>query len=198
MILNLLVQKVHLYTGLQASLALLIYALATIAATFHGPGNDDWEVTQAQFTGPMASDKMALAWELHAQVGLQFEPSPVDWMVSETEDGKLQIRYFSPNGSRVVKLDRESREVELRSLRNSFSMYLNRMHTEGFGRRKAGDSLWLWAWALYIELSLIALFVLPATGLYLFLDARQRPLWANYSLLFSGTAMAVLWYLLRS
>lgn len=189
-----LLTKVHMYAGLQAGLGLLIFAASVFAVMFSPPL--EWKVSSAQFDGTLDEDPLVAARELHEQIGLRFEMSPQRWMVSE-ENEILKVRLQSPNGRRDVSIDRTSGAMELRTARRDTLSFLNIVHQKSFGSRVRGDSLWLWAWAAYIEATLLALFFLPISGFYIWLVKRRQDRLAVISLFCSTATMSLLWILVR-
>jgi len=189
-----LMTTLHMYAGLQAGLGLLIFAVSVFAVTFSPPVT--WEESSARFHGALSPDPLVAARELHAQIGLPFDAFPQPWMVSE-ENQVLKVRLQSPNGRRDISIDRASGEMKLRSVERDLLSFLNLVHQKSFGSRNRGDSLWLWAWAAYIEFTILALFFLPISGFYIWLGKRQQDKLAVMSLFCSAATMSLLWVLVR-
>lgn len=196
MSLNKIIKKIHTYIGLQATLAILLFSISVIAVSIKS--EKEPELTYHQFAGDISLANIELAALLHKQVGLTFEPIPEQWMLSEADVGRLVVRLKSPAGRRKVTLNKTNGNIEIRSWPFTVSDFANHMHQESFGRRRVTDSLWLWAWSLYIEVSILALFVLPATGLYIWVSKKApKQTWAKLSLICSLMTMSVLWNLIR-
>lgn len=194
--LNKIIKKIHTYIGLQAVLALLLFSIAVIAVSIKSEKKP--ELTYHKFEGDKSLANIELAKLLHKQVGLRFEGIPQWWMLSEKDDGRLVIRVKSPAARREVILNKINGNVEIRSWPLTFSHFANYMHQESIARRKVSDSLWLWAWSLYIEASILALFTLPVTGLYIWVSKKSpRQFWAKFSLICSLMTMTILWNLIR-
>lgn len=196
MSLNKIIKKIHTYVGLQAVLALLLFSITVIAVSIKS--EEEPELSYHQFKSDISLEDIELAKLLYKEVGLRFEAMPKKWMLSEKEKGYLVIKLKSPAAKRELTINKISGNVEIKSWPPTFSNFANYMHQESFGRRKATDSMWLWAWSLYIELSILALFVLPATGLYIWASKKtSKKFWANFSLFCSLMTMSLLWNLLR-
>lgn len=194
--LNKLIRKVHTYIGLQAVVSLLLFSIAVIAVSIDS--EKKIEHTYHHFKGDMSLTNIELAKLLRKQVGLRFEPEPREWMISEKVEGSLVVRLKSPVGKREVTLNKVSGNVEISSWTFTVSHFANHMHQEGLWRRKPSDSLWLWAWSLYIEFSILALFALPVTGLYIWVSKKSpKEFWAISSLFCSLITMTMLWTLIR-
>lgn len=195
MLLNTFVQKVHVYAGLQATVALFLFSLSIIVATF--PGEEQENTDYLEFTGIGEADSLGMARALHDQIGRPFEKLPQPWMVSEDVPGVVVLNYYSVNGHREVQFTREERSIRISTVPSSLSRYLEYMHQESIGRRNFSDSLWLWAWSLYIEFSVIAMFLLPITGVYIWLSKTRIQRWAQASLILSSASMMLIWNLIR-
>jgi len=196
MTLKKLVKKIHIYVGLQSIVALLLFSITVL--TLSTSDSVEPEIIHYQFSGHTNKDNIKLAVEMHQQVGLKFEAVPEWWKVSEDEFGKVLIRQLSPSAKREIRLNKQTSDIEIRSWPLSVSDFINHMHAESIGRRRFTDSLWLWAWSLYIEFSVIALFLLPVTGLYIWLITKStKESWAQLSLGLSSMMMIILWNFLR-
>ena len=191
-----IVQKIHAYTGLQAVVGLLIFSVSAIVSTLDTESETRWLASSQTYTGAISENELELAANLHRQVGNRFEKVPQRWMISE-DNGWFLVRYYSPNGAREVRLNRDTRVVEIKSNPSNLAEFLDDMHQESIGRRNLDDSLWLWAWSLYIEFSILALFALPVSGTYLWLAARPNYRYAQVSFSVSCVAMVILWNLVR-
>jgi hypothetical protein len=183
-----------MYAGLQASAGILICAISVLSVTFSSPLT--WETSTTNYVGSPDEDSLVAAREVHRQIGTSLESVPQRWDVSE-HDGNVIVRLKSPNGWRDVNLDRISGEMEIRATRWDVVRYLSVMHQKSFGSRHWGDSPWLWAWAAYIELTLLALFVLPISGFYIWLIGRSHERLAILSVFLSTASMSLLWFLIR-
>jgi hypothetical protein len=193
--LNTVVAKVHIYAGLQASVGLLISALAVFVVVLDF--EEEVEISYGQYTGAMLAGKLDLAKALHQQFGHRFEKVPQSWMLPASSGQRLHLRYYSANGTRDLYLDRRSGKVEIHSKPANLAQFLNGMHQESVGRRHSTDSPWMWAWSYYIELTVLSLFLFPITGAYMGLAARRSRRLAIWSLVFSTTAMTILWVWIR-
>lgn len=191
-----IIRKIHLYTGLQASIALLILSFTVLS--FSTEENEKPIITQEKFVGDMSKGGLKLAITLYNQVGHQFEAVPENWMIKVDEPDMLVVKFESPKGLRKIRLDKTNGNIEVRTWPSTFPQFINHMHQESIGRRRLSDSLWLWAWSFYIELSVLALFTLPITGLYIWIAGKSKKgIWAKLSLLSSLITMTILWNLIR-
>ncbi len=196
MSIDVIIKKIHIYIGLQSSIALLIFSISVISLSLEEKVEPT--LSQHQFMGDLNRDNLQLAKAIHKQVGLKFEAVPESWMISEKQNGTLLIKFKSPNAKRKTRLNKATGEIKITSLAMTFPQFINHMHQESIGRRRLTDNLWLWAWSIYIEFSILALFTLPVTGLYIWLSGRSaKKVWANLSLISSSVIMIILWNLMR-
>jgi hypothetical protein len=195
MLLTTIIKKIHMYAGLQATVALFLFCLSIIVITF--PVKPEPQSSELTYAGPQTRDSLEMARSLHAEFGGKSEKLPQSWMVTEGDSGPLSIQYYSPNGHRTVLFDRHSKAVRIIASPSGVSRFLEYMHEEHVGRRDWSDSAWLWAWSLYMELSIIALFTLPVTGIYIWLSSRPDQRWAQSSLAVSVVGMMIHWNLVR-
>jgi hypothetical protein len=194
MTVNSLARKIHFYTGLQAMLGLCLFSLAAIIASVQTHERIEPEITQHKYAGSTTLEPDEIALRLHDQIGGKYEAVPRGWMISGNTVNEVNIVYFSPNGKREVALDLPGKTIEIKTYQNNFLQYLNRMHTESLGRRKQGDHIWLWLWSLYIEVSLLALFLLPLTGVYIWLTEKRQQAWAMPGMVLSITTLAFVYF----
>ena len=196
MSLNKIIKKIHTYIGLQVVFALLLFSITVLAVSIKSEKQP--KLTYQQFEGDISLANIELAKLLRKQIGLRFEPVPQQWMLSEVDAGNLVVRLKSPAAKREITLNKINGNIEIRTWPLNFTHFANYMHQESFGRRRMSDSLWLWAWSLYIEISILALFALPATGLYIWIAKKSsKQLWAELSLIGSLVIMTMLWTLIR-
>lgn|GEM_PF-3269351 len=195
--LNSLMRKIHIYAGLQATVALILFSITVIAVSLDN-STETAQISFHQYSGDLSLDSTNLAQAVHRQVGTRFEKKPQWWMISEPSDHKLIINTYSAKSSREILLNKSSGEIKITALPFSLAETANYLHKQNIRSRKADDSLWLWAWSIYIEISLISIFVLPISGLYIWMVSRSySKTWAKSSFLISSMLMIVLWNLLR-
>lgn len=194
---NIFIKQVHLYAGLQATVALILFAVAVIAVSL--PESDsEPEVSYSRLEGKLDVEDLQLALAMHEQLGLRFEGVPEPWMLSSGNQGELVLTMKSPRAKRELSLDRDTGMITIASWPLSVSEFANHMHQEHFGRRRLSDGVWLWAWSLYIEVSIVTIFILPVTGVYLWMVGRKlNQKLAVASLFGSLFIMVMLWHGLR-
>ena len=194
--LKIIISKIHLYSGLQASIALLIFS--TVGIISYSESHQEPVISHHKFMGDFNKKDIKLARTVHNQFGLRFEPVPQKGRISKIENDILLINTYSPKARREIRLNKTNGDIEITLWPFSFSEFLIDMHTQSLGMRLSTDSLWLWAWSLYIELSLISLFILPVTGLYIWISGRSiKKQWAQLSLGSSVIITIILWNLIR-
>lgn len=193
-----LIRKVHIYAGLQAAVALLLFSITVIALSLSSKDTKTKEVSFYQYTGNLSLESTSLAQAVHDQVGLRFEKRPQWWMISETPDNHLIIKNYSAQSSREIQLNKSTGEIKITSKPLSLAEMANYLHLQNLGSRKTSDSLWLWAWSIYIDISVASILILPISGLYIWVTSRSyKKIWAKGSLLISSALMVILWSSLR-
>lgn len=191
-----ILRKIHTYAGLQATVALLVFGVTVVTLPFAEKAPES--TVSARFEGHPNGDDLHIARALHRQFGHRFEAVPRRWMVSESKPGVVTLKTKSPSAVRRLTVNRDSGEVLIETRRLSLPEFVNHLHQESIGRRRWTDSPWLWAWSLYLEVSLITLFILPVTGLYLWMNGRSfSRKWSKTILAISSMAMILLWNVMR-
>ena len=191
-----IIRKIHLFIGLQASISLMMFSITVFSLSTEN--HEEPIISHQKFAGSTDTESLELAIVLYDQVGKRFEAVPKRWMVSDKEPDILFVKFKSPKGKREIRLNKTNGDMEIRAWHSNFPEFINYMHQEGFGRRQLSDSLWLWAWSFYLELSVLALFILPVTGLYIWVVGRSvKKYWAKLSLVSPIMIVVMLWNLIR-
>lgn len=199
------IEMLHFLAGVQAGLGLVIFSVATLAVVL--PESSHWERSEFMYAGEIpaldgAQADLALARALHAEWGHRFEQRPQRWMLGPQDDVGLEgadllVRFYSPNGERRFRLDAQTGRVEIEREVIGPASFLNRIHQESLGRRRPGDSLWIWVWSLYLETMTLGLLVLPITGACLWVTRGQPSRPAIATLVASLVLCVGLWAGLR-
>lgn len=194
---NSLIRKIHIYAGLQAAIALILFSVTIIALSLDHNVKTA-EISFDQYSGDLTLESTSLAQSVHRQVGIRFEKTPQWWMVSEPSDNELIISTYSAKSSREIQLNKSSGEIKITTHPSSLTEMANYLHTQSITSRKTGDSLWLWAWSIYIDLSIASIFILPISGLYIWMTSRSySKTWTKGCLIISSILMTTLWSFMR-
>jgi hypothetical protein len=107
----------------------------------------------------------------------------------------LQLDFYNINGIyRVVVLERENR-LRIEEIRNSLAIFLEDMHAITTGDAQAPRLMRIWAF--YNEFAMWCLLAFVVSGVYLWLSAHARTVWAWGSLAAGGIGLAALWVAFR-
>jgi hypothetical protein len=167
---------IHVLVGLQSAAALIVYAVAGLAATWHArPGAPETPrrlETRAYAPRDGESD-VALAKRLHAELALPLTDPPADWVVRRDDAGVLTFRVYSPNGMQHVRVPAPG-VVQVEDARVDLATFLLNLHAHVLPPGLRGADPRLLLWSLYNELSMLALGGLALSGLTLWLATRPR------------------------
>jgi hypothetical protein len=165
----------HVLVGLQSAVALTVYAVAGLAATWHArPGAPEVarRIETRAFVPQEGESDFALALRLHQELALPLTGPPADWVVRRAADGALTFRLYSPNGMQHIRVPRRG-VVEIADARVDLASFLLNIHAHT-PRPRSGEDVRLLLWSLYNELSMLALGGFALSGMALWLTTRPR------------------------
>ena len=170
----------HLVAGLQASAALVVYAVAGLVASFESKPPSAEALfsgapreSRAFAPGPAGESDLALATRLHRELALPFTDPPRPPALRREVSGALTFRLFSPNGPFRVRVA-EPGVAEIEHVRVGLGHFLLNVHGQIVGWPPEGKDARLVLWSLWNELSLVSLLGLSCTGPLLFVATRPR------------------------
>ncbi len=180
------IKKLHIYTGLLSFTGFTVWGIIGIWASFVPPPQErirpEPQVRMVDFqvdgsaTDQETSDSMIVA------SGLPFiQPGR---KANRNRDGRLQVRYLTPNGTRAMVLLEDENKIRVEAIPSP----------HGFWH----EDTMINVWGLVLLLTSIALFLIGASGIYLwFMTHEER--WIGSVLLIGGLAFAFTsMYLVRS
>lgn len=193
-----LVRKVHIYAGLLTFAQLIIYGIAGLTATFQ-PGLERPKTAHAvrrvAFTVPSNATDKQVAAEVFRTLRLPLTRPMPDWFLRRTPEGHLLLDFYNINGIfRVVVLENEG-QLRVEEIRNSVWLFLEDVHAATTG--DADASGWIRAWSVWNEIAMWCLLLFCASGVYLWLAARARFVWAWAALSAGGAGFAGMWRLFQ-
>ncbi|HEX7479273.1 MAG TPA: hypothetical protein VF331_15815 [Polyangiales bacterium] len=193
-------QLLHIYAGLQTCIALLIFGVAGLVATWSArpgavPPAEHTRRVPMRVDGQLNDQQLALrAWQtLH----LPLTQPPPDFAISHDRAGDLTFRLYTPNGETQVTVLAREQALRVAAQPADLGHFLLSMHLQTFGPVAQGGSRLLKLWALYIELSIVALGVLGISGLALWLFLRRNERWAQLALGLGSGGFALLYFWMR-
>ena len=117
------------------------------------------------------------------------------WTIKRTDANDLLLDFYNINGIwRVVVLERE-RRLRVESIRNSGWLFLADVHAATAGDGEAPSLVR--AWALYNEAAMWCLLAFAISGVYLWLSAQSKMIWAWTCLAAGVVSFAALWVAFR-
>ena len=191
-------KRIHMYAGLFAFTALVVWGVAGVHSMFLPPpgGYRPPEISRSRevpFQAPGDLDDKALAAHIDEALALPLVGNP--FQISRTEDHNLFFRYSTSNGrTEVTYLEREGK-IRIDYRQSSFWNYLGGMHAAS-SRRGPPDAR-AWVWGLYNEISLWCFSFMTLSGVYLWLATRPWLKWAQ-ALAVAGIVLFIgLWFVTR-
>lgn len=167
---------VHVLLGLQATAALLVYALSGFVATWNArPGAEEppHRSETRRYAPRDGESDLALARRLEVELALPLTAPPPDFVVQRDAAGALTFRLYSPNGMRHLRVP-EPGVVVVEEARVDLGTFLLHLHANVVDW-PVGDTDWrLVLWAVYNEISMLALLGLSLSGLVMWLATRPR------------------------
>ncbi len=166
----------HLLAGLQSAVALVVYGVAGLAATWQARPEAPAAARRVEVRSYVPRDgesDVALALRLHHELALSLTRPPPDWVVQRAADGALTFRLYSPNGMQHLRVPQPGR-VEIADERVDLARFLLNLHAHTVPRPGSNEDLRLVLWSIYNELSMLALGGFAASGLVLWLATRPR------------------------
>lgn len=173
-------KKIHMYAGLFAFTALLVWGVAGVDSMFlPAPGEfqppEVSRTLEIDFQAPGDLDDKALAARIDEALDLPIVGNPAQ--ISRTPDANLVYRYYTVNGRRDVTFFEREGKVRVEFRQTPFWGYIGGMHAAS--TRRTPPDLPAKAWGLYNEISLWAFTFMTLSGLYLWLDTRPWLKWAQ-------------------
>ena len=171
-----LFRKVHMYAGLLNLSILLIFGVSGLWATFECAPEQrkpsEPQVEFRDFSVPAGLDDKTVADRVYEFLKLPLVAPVPSFAIRRDANNDLALDFYSPTGvRRAVVLEKENR-IRLETHRNSFTDYLNGLHTTTINARST-DWRIRW-WSYYNEFSIWSLIGMSISGVYLWLASRPR------------------------
>lgn len=189
--------KIHIYAGLLTFAQLALYGAAGLIATAHHV--QDLKSVQAvrdvPFTVPPSKTDKEVADLAFASLTMPLTRPIPGWAIRRTPDNDLLLDFYNVNGIyRVVVLEREQK-LRIDEIRNTTAHFLVIAHAITMSDPEAPRVLR--AWAYYNELALWCLLAFCVSGVYLWVSAQARSVWAWIALAAGTAAFVALWTAFR-
>ncbi len=189
--------KVHIYAGLLTFAQLVLYGVAGLVATVHEVQElrSTRAVRDVPFTAPASKTDKEVADLVFASLDMPLTRRIPAWAIRRTPERDLLLDFYNVNGIyRVTVLEREQK-LRIESIRNTAAHFMVIAHAITMSDPEAPRLLRVWAY--YNEFALWCLAAFCASGVYLWLSAQARSIWAWISLAAGTAAFAALWIAFR-
>lgn len=189
--------KLHIYAGLLTFTQVGIYGIAGLVATAYNVQQLTTvrAVREVPFTTPPSKTDKEVADLVHASFAWPLSRPIPAWAIRRNPANDLLLDFYTVNGIyRVVVLEREAK-LRIEEIRNTTGHFLVIAHAITMSDPEAPRLLR--AWAYYNEVALWTLFGFCASGVYLWLSAQARSIWAWISLAAGTGAFVALWAAFR-
>ncbi len=191
------IKRLHIYAGLLSFTGFTVWGIVGIWASFiPAPServrpNPKIRTMAFQVDGQAADQQVTDAMIVAS--GLPFiQPGRKP---NRDADGRLQVRYLTPNGTRRILLLEQENRIRVERTPSSLAGFLNLMHMQTFRIHNPGWEVHLWA--IYNQFSMWAVIFMTVSGFYMWLSTRPRMQWALWTLGASVTATVALYVSLR-
>jgi hypothetical protein len=192
-----LVLKLHIYAGLLVFAQVLVYGIAGLAATVEERPRP--KVVQSSreiaYTPPASRTDKEVADDVYRTLSLPLtRPMPL-FAIKRNEQNDLLLDFYNINGiHRVTVLEREHK-ARIDEVHNGTATFFNDLHTVTLNDLEAPRLVRVWGY--YNAFAMWCLLGFCVSGVYLWLTAQARSLWA-WSALAAGTAtFAAFWIAFR-
>jgi uncharacterized iron-regulated membrane protein len=193
-----LVRKIHIYAGLLTFAQLIVYGIAGLTATFQ-PGLERPKTAQAvrrvPFTVPANATDKQVADDAFRTLKLPLTRPMPEWALRRTPEGHLLLDFYNINGIYRVAVLEDEGKLRVEEIRNGFWLFLEDIHAATTGDAEAPGLIH--AWGAWNEAAMWTLLLFCASGVYLWLAARARFLWAWASLVAGAVSLAGIWRLFQ-
>ena len=190
------IKRIHMYTGLLNSVALLLFGVIGIAVTIlprpreRTPPEAQVEVFDLEIPGDL--DDRELADYIQAELAIPLTGPAPKWSFGRNDDGDFFFRLPTPARRYEVTALEAENQLRVRTQPFDTWQYLFHLHEMSPAHPKPDWRIQSWAW--YIEFSIWSLIAMTLTGIYLWLVTRPGYRWAQISLA-GGKAVFVLFYM---
>jgi len=191
-----LLKRVHIWVGLFNLTALIVFATTGLVASVpHLQAPDDPPPLVVPYEPPVDATDRDVAADLFRRLALPLTGPVPDWAIGRSASNVLVLSFNSVNGVYDVTVDEPGKRVLVRHARRSLGDFLAAAHaTTLYG---SAPDLRVRLWAAYVDLSIVSLLFLSATGVWLWLTSRPRLWWAWLAFAGGSGLFVVAWIAAR-
>lgn len=191
------IKKLHIYSGLLSYVGFTVWGIVGIWASFvPAPAERprrEAEVRTIAFQVDGSATDQEVIDDMILASGLPFiQPGRKP---QRDEEGRLQVRYFTPNGDRRILLLERENLLRIERTPRALGGFLNLMHMQTSRTHNPGWEVHLWG--AYNQFSLWAVIFMTVSGLYMWLATRPRMAWALWTLGLGAALTVALYAALR-
>ena len=188
-------KRLHMWVGLFNLTILAVFASTGIAVTFPGTSKPAPEVRTTPYEAPADFTDKQVADDLFERLALPLTRSIPEWAVHRNASHALELTFNTPNGAYLVTVLEPEKVARIERRRNSFGEFMSTVHqtTLVFSAPDLRTRLW----ALYVDLSIVSLLFMAASGVWLWLSSRPHVWWARVSMAGGAALFVVLWFVTR-
>ena len=189
------IKKIHMYTGLLAFTALLVFGIAGITATIAPERPRAGPAETREFHVPVNLTDFEAATAAYHFLQLPMSQPPVRNAVRRDAANSVTFTVYSSNGQRIVMLLEKEGLVRIEYRRNHLWHFFENVHT--MTPREATTDLRERLWSGYNEFAIWALIFMSVSGIWLWLAARPGYRWAQLSFAAGSGGFLLLYALTR-
>ena len=191
------IKKLHIYSGLLSYVGFTVWGIVGIWASFapapaERPRREP-EVRTVAFQVDGRATDQEITDAMIVASGLPFiQPGRKP---NRDADGRLQVRYLTPNGTRRILLLERENLLRIERTPSPLGGFLNLMHMQTLWIHNPGWEVHLWG--AYNQFSMWAVIFMTVSGFYMWLATRPRMAWALWTLGLSAVLTVALYAALR-
>ncbi len=190
-------KKLHMYAGLLTFMAFVVWGVAGVAATFlPAPINRqprEPEVHYVEFKADGNANDQQVTNAMIEASGLPFIQQ--GRKPNRNPQGLLQVRYFHPNGTRLIVYEEKQARLRIEKVNSTLSGFMNTLHMQTLTHHNPGIEAQLWGG--YNVISMWAAIFMTLSGVYLWIASRPGLPWAQWTFGISTAAVVAMYFVLR-
>ena len=166
------IKKLHIYSGLLSFTGFTVWGIVGIWASFLPAPSErprrDPEARTIEFRVDGSASDQQVTDAMITASGLPFiQPGRKP---SRDSEGRLQVRYLTPNGTRRILLLENENRIRIERTPNPLAGFLNLMHMQTYRHHNPGWEVQLWG--AYNQFSMWAVIFMTVSGFYMWLATR--------------------------
>ena len=188
------VRKLHIYAGLQSLLALILFGLTGLCATYikspyFSPPPES--MVEIPIDGDLQHSDRQVVDQVFEQLKIPLAPRPPDWSTKSLANGEVEFEVRTPQALTRVSIIRSANQARIRRRPLSLAERVVILHTITWNRPLSNADRRCLLWALYIEFSAWALAFFILTGVYLWLNSPVRRRRFGFPFFLGGWAVMI-------